>query len=140
MHAAVSIDRPGSPPGVEPKIINPEFDTYTKFRTLPTASYTKFKTPSAMFSTWIACQTNRLARRNRIGSIFTDPKQQRLSRMVETLPQGMKRNDPLYWWYVVLEGMIFFMGAANIGVELWKWQQHADMPSPRSAGGASALP
>jgi len=29
------LNRPGSPPGVEPKIINPEFDTYTKFRTLP---------------------------------------------------------------------------------------------------------
>ena len=24
--------------------------------------------------------------------------------------------------------MLFFMGAANIGVELWKWQQHVEPP------------
>ena len=24
--------------------------------------------------------------------------------------------------------MLFFMGAANIGVELWKWQQHMEPP------------
>ena len=33
----------------------------------------------------------------------------------------MKRNNPLYWWYIALEGVLFFMGAANIGVELWSW-------------------
>ena len=41
--------------------------------------------------------------------------------MVEPLPQGMKKGDPLYWWYIALECLIFFMGSANIGVELWKW-------------------
>src|SRR5712692_4376537 len=74
-----------------------------------------------MFATWIACQTNRLVRRNFIQQLETDPRRLRHSRMVETLPQGMKKGDPLYWWYIALEGLIFFMGAANIGVELWSW-------------------
>ena len=79
--------------------------------------------PGWMFVTWIMVQTNRLARRNSILQLNTDPRLQRLSRMVETLPQGMKRKDPLYWWYVVLECMIFFMASANIDVELWAWLQ-----------------
>ena len=77
--------------------------------------------PGAAFVTWIALQTNRLARRNFIQQLETDPRRLRLSRMVETLPQGMKKGDPLYSWYVALEGLIFLMGAANIGVELWWW-------------------
>jgi hypothetical protein len=77
--------------------------------------------PGWAFVTWILVQTNRLARRNFIQQLETDPRQLRLSRMVETLPQGMKKGDPLYWWYIGLEGLILFMGSANIGVELWSW-------------------
>ncbi len=77
--------------------------------------------PGMMFATWIAVQTNRLARRNFIEQLNTDPRRLRLSRMVETLPQGLKSGDPLYYWYIALESLIFLMGGANIGVELWKW-------------------
>jgi hypothetical protein len=77
--------------------------------------------PGMTFATWIMVQTNRLARRNFILQLGTDPRRLRLSRLVETLPQGMKRGEPLYCWYIGLECLIFFMGAGNIGVELWSW-------------------
>lgn len=78
--------------------------------------------PVMVFWTWVAAQTNRLIRRNFVRQLLdTHPTRQRLSRMVETLPQGMQKGEPLYWWYIGLECLIFFMGAANIGVELWKW-------------------
>ena len=84
--------------------------------------------PGFMFSTWIMVQGNRLVRRNFVEQLTTDPRQLRLSRMVETLPQGLKKNDPQYWWYIALEGLLFFMGAANIGVELWNWL-HGESPA-----------
>src|SRR5438132_11829178 len=84
--------------------------------------------PAFMFSTWMMVQTNRLTRRNRVESLRTDPRRLRLSRMVETLPQGMKKSESLYWWYIALQGLLFFMGAANIGVELWNWL-HGESPA-----------
>src|SRR5207302_8175432 len=70
---------------------------------------------------WIALQTDRLARRNYIVSIFTDPEQQALARKKETLPQGMTKDEALYWWCVTFEVLIFAEAAANIAVELWWW-------------------
>ena len=94
--------------------------------------------PVMAFGTWIAAQTNRLERRNFIQQLFTVPRRQCLSRMVETLPQGMKKGDPLYWWYVGLEGLIFLMGAGNIGVELW-WWLHGESTAGWTRIGASLV-
>jgi hypothetical protein len=70
---------------------------------------------------WMVPQTDRLARRNKLVTLFTDPEKQALERKKETLPQGMTRGEPLYWWFVTFEVLIFTEAAANIGVELWWW-------------------
>ena len=77
--------------------------------------------PVPQFAIWIGFQTNRLIRRDYIVRLDTDPVQQARARKKETLPQGMKRGEPLYRWCVTFEILIFAEGAANIAVELWWW-------------------
>jgi hypothetical protein len=77
--------------------------------------------PLVQFGIWIALQTDRLTRRNKLVSLFTDPEQQALARKKETLPQGMTKGEPLYWWCITFEVLIFAAAAANIAVELWRW-------------------
>jgi hypothetical protein len=77
--------------------------------------------PGLTFLVWISIQTDRLARRDNLQDLHTDPKLQKLGRLIQTLPQGMEKGEPLYWWYITLEAAIFGIGAANIGVELWWW-------------------
>ena len=70
---------------------------------------------------WICVQTDRLARRDNLQDLLTGPKVQKLGRLIQTLPQGMEKGAPLYWWYITMEVALFAIGAANIGVELWWW-------------------
>ena len=42
-------------------------------------------------------------------------------RMASRLPAGLGRRDPLYRWYIALEGLIFLQIAASMATVLWPW-------------------
>jgi hypothetical protein len=70
---------------------------------------------------WICVQRNALNRRSKLIIIFKDLAKQALARRLETLPQGLKRHEPLYWWMVVFEVMIFTVPGGSLANELWNW-------------------
>ena len=41
--------------------------------------------------------------------------------MASRLPAGLGRRNPLYWWYIALEGMIFLEIAVAMVTVLWPW-------------------
>ena len=59
------------------------------------------------FGIWIALQRDALGRRDKIEDLLTDWKKKMKARKKETLPQGLQKGEPLYWWYAGLEALIF---------------------------------
>jgi hypothetical protein len=77
--------------------------------------------PLVTFVGWILCQRNPLDRRNHFITIFTDLEKQRLSRQKETIFQGVKRGDPLYWTTRALEVLLFVELALSMCAGVWPW-------------------
>jgi hypothetical protein len=69
----------------------------------------------------VVVQRNALARRDKIETVFTDWKKKMMARLKETLPQGLRKGEPLYWWYAVLQTLIFVELAAGLLEVLWPW-------------------
>ena len=70
---------------------------------------------------WHLLQRNALSRRDDITELGVDPEKKDLSRLKETLPQGLTKKDPFYRWYVLLEVMIFVELSAALLLVLWPW-------------------
>ena len=77
--------------------------------------------PVMTIAIWVVVQRNALARRDNIETVFSDWKKKMKARLKETLPQGLRKGEPLYWWYVVLQIVIFVELAAGLLEVLWPW-------------------
>ena len=76
--------------------------------------------PLVTMGVWHAMQRNALNRKEFItlGKYLYDRKDRRLA---SRLPAGLGRHDPLYRWYIALEGLIFVQIAASMVTVLWPW-------------------
>jgi len=68
---------------------------------------------------WIAIQRSPLSERDY--RMLTDPNKDKLRRMKDTLPQGLKHDEPLYWWHLGLEALIFVLAIVFLAGDLWPW-------------------
>ena len=83
--------------------------------------YLRGYVPLMTIGMWVVVQRNALARRDKIETLFTDWQKKMKARLKETLPQGLRKGEPLYWWYVVLQILIFVELAAGLLEVLWPW-------------------
>ncbi len=77
--------------------------------------------PALTIMLWIAVQRNCLDRRDKIVTLFTDVVKQTARRHKATLPAGLKKGEPFYWWYRILEVVIFLELTAGLLEVIWPW-------------------
>jgi hypothetical protein len=74
-----------------------------------------------LFVVWHAVQKDSLRGRREWITLFTDLRKQKLSRMMNSLPQGLKKGTPRFWSYLILEGAIRLAIGISLAEALWPW-------------------
>jgi hypothetical protein len=70
---------------------------------------------------WRATQANPFGNRVEIQTLFTDPRDFKLRRLIRKLPQGLGSGEPLYVSHLLLEGALFGGMSLNLAEALWPW-------------------
>jgi hypothetical protein len=74
-----------------------------------------------VFGVWHAVQKNSLSTPGEWITLFTDLRKQKLSRMMNSLPQGLKKGAPRFWSYLILGGAIRLAIGIFLVEALWPW-------------------
>jgi hypothetical protein len=75
----------------------------------------------ALLGIWFVVQTDNLLGRSTILTIFTSVRRMTLERMHRYLPRGLRKGDPLYRGYIILEIAIYLVMGMSLGEALWPW-------------------
>jgi hypothetical protein len=74
-----------------------------------------------LFGIWHAVQKDSVSTRGEWITLFTDLRKQKLSRMMNSLPQGLKKGSPRFWSYLTLEAAIRLAIGISLVEALWPW-------------------
>jgi hypothetical protein len=74
-----------------------------------------------LLGVWRAVQASPFGNRVEIQTLFTDPRDFKLRRLIRTLPQGLVKGEPLYFSHLLLEAVIFGGVGMNLAEPLWPW-------------------
>jgi hypothetical protein len=74
-----------------------------------------------LFGLWFAVQTGSFIGRKWIQMLFSKLRKTRLERMYQALPKGLRKGEPRYRWYVILQGAIFLVMGMSLAEALWPW-------------------
>jgi hypothetical protein len=66
-------------------------------------------------------QANPFGGRVEFQTLFTDPRDFKLRRLIRALPQGLAKGEPLYFSHLLLEAVIFGVMGMSLAEALWPW-------------------
>jgi hypothetical protein len=74
-----------------------------------------------IFIYWLRLQQNPLIRRDKIETLAENWKKKHKARRLELLMKGLKKGEPFYRAYVVMQGMLFLYLSIPLATTLWPW-------------------
>ena len=77
--------------------------------------------PMHIFIYWLRLQQNPLIRRDKIETIGQNWKKKHKARRREMLIKGLKKGEPFYRAYIVMQGMLFLYLSIPLATTLWPW-------------------